>query len=143
LCRVYTIQPGSHKEITWVHTHNTLHISSRATSAPCSPGRLSLGTALVHRGFITKDTSVCRLICAAIWRPYSTTNEGEVWGLQRTKKPVGLPLTVLTIYCSNKQTHKQVEQTVAQLTVCHKTPQSIHTACTHLHVMRKSLHGLQ
>jgi len=31
--------------------------------------RLSLGTALVHRGFITKDTRVCRLICAAIGAP--------------------------------------------------------------------------
>jgi len=29
---------------------------------------------------------VCRLICAAILRPYLTTNEGEVWALQRTKK---------------------------------------------------------
>jgi len=51
---------------------------SRDTSAPCSPSRLSLGTALVRRGFISKDTSVCRLICAAVWRPDPTTNEGEV-----------------------------------------------------------------
>jgi len=29
------------------------------TSGLCSPSRLGLGTALVHRGFITKDTSVC------------------------------------------------------------------------------------
>jgi len=57
----------------------------------------SLGTALVRRDFITKDTSVCRLICAAIWRPYSTMNKGEVWALQRTKKPVGLRLSVLAI----------------------------------------------
>jgi len=28
-------------------------------------------------------------ICVAIWRPYSTTNEGE-WALQRTMKPAGL-----------------------------------------------------
>jgi len=39
-------------------------------SAPCPPSSLSLRTALVRRGFITKDTSVCRLICDAIWRPY-------------------------------------------------------------------------
>jgi len=30
----------------------------RYTSALCSPSRLSLGTALVRRSFITKDTSV-------------------------------------------------------------------------------------
>jgi len=60
-------------------------VSSRDTSAPSSPSRLNLGTALVRRGFITKDTRVCRLICAAVWRPYSTTNEGEVWALQRTR----------------------------------------------------------
>jgi len=35
--------------------------------------------------------------CVAAWRPYSTTNEGEVWALQRTKKPAGLRLSVLTI----------------------------------------------
>jgi len=29
------------------------------TSALCSHSKLSLGTALVCRGFITKDTSVC------------------------------------------------------------------------------------
>jgi len=34
---------------------------------------------------LSKDTSVCRLICAAFWRPYLTTNEGEVWSLQRTR----------------------------------------------------------
>jgi len=92
-----TIQPGFQKEITRVRTHNTLHVSSRDTSAPCSPSRLSLGTALVHRSFITKNTSVCRLICVAIWCPYSTTNEGEVSALQRTKKPAGLCLSVLTL----------------------------------------------
>jgi len=74
-----------------------IYVSSRETSAPCSPSRLSLGTGLVRRGFITKDTSVCRLICAAVWRPYSTTNEGEVWALQPTKKPAGLRLSFLTI----------------------------------------------
>jgi len=78
-CLESTIQPGYLKEITLVHTHNTLHVSSRDTSAPCSPSRLSLGTALVHQDFFTKDTSVCRLICVAVWHPYSTTNEGEVW----------------------------------------------------------------
>jgi len=77
-CVESTIQPGSHKEITSVQTHDTLHVSSHDTSAPCSPSTLSLGTALVRRGFITKDTSVCRLICVAIWRLYSTTNKGEV-----------------------------------------------------------------
>jgi len=46
---------------------------------------------------MTKNTSVCRLICIAIWHPYSTTNIGEVWALQRTKKPAGLRLSVLTI----------------------------------------------
>jgi len=35
--------------------------------ALCSPSRLSLGTALLRRVFITKDTSVGRLICAAIF----------------------------------------------------------------------------
>jgi len=73
-------------------------------SALSSPSRLSLVTALVRRGFITKDTSVCRLICAAIWRPYSTKNKGEVWALQHSKKPEGLRLSVLTIYL--KQTNK-------------------------------------
>jgi len=67
------------------------------TSALCSPSRLSLGTALVRRGFITKDTSVCRLISAAIWHPYSTMNKGKVWALQQTKKHVGLHLSVLAI----------------------------------------------
>jgi len=38
-----------------------VHVSSRDTSAPCSPSRLSPGTALVHRCFITKEISVCRL----------------------------------------------------------------------------------
>jgi len=70
---------------------------ARYMSTPYAPSRLSLGTALLHRGFITKDTSVCRLICAVIWLPYSTTNKGEVWALQRTKKPAGLHLSVLTI----------------------------------------------
>jgi len=74
-----------------------VHVSSRDTSAPCSPSRLSLGTALVRRGFITKDTTVCRLIFVAGLRPYSATNEIEVWALQRTKKPAGLRLSVLTI----------------------------------------------
>jgi len=67
------------------------------TSALCSRSRLSLGAALERRGFITKDTSVCRLICAAIWRTNSTTNKGEIWALQRTKKPVGLRLSVLAM----------------------------------------------
>jgi len=75
----------------------TSHISSRDTSAPYSPSRLSLRMALVCRGFITKDTSACKLICVAIWRPYSTTNEGEVWALQRTTKSAGLRLSGLTI----------------------------------------------
>jgi len=66
----------------------------RYTSALCSPSWLSLGTAQVRRGFTTKDTSVCRVICAAICRPYSTTNKSEVWALQRTKKPVGLRASV-------------------------------------------------
>jgi len=52
---------------------------------------------LVRRGFITKDTNVCRLICVANWHPYSTMNKGEVWALQRTKKPEGLRLSVLAI----------------------------------------------
>jgi len=39
----------------------------------------------------------CRLNCAAIWRPYSTMIKGEVWALQRTKKSVGLCLSVLAI----------------------------------------------
>jgi len=73
------------------------YVSSRDSLAPCSPSRLSLGTALVRRDCITKDTSVCRLICVAIWHPYLTTNEVEVWALQRTKKPAGLRLSVLTI----------------------------------------------
>jgi len=80
-CVESTIQPGSHKKITRAHTHNTLHVSSRDTSAPCSPSRLSLEMALVRQGFITKDTSVSRLICVAIWPPFSTTNEGGVWAL--------------------------------------------------------------
>jgi len=67
-------------------------VCTRYTSASGSPSRLSLGTALVRKGFLTKDTSVCRLICAAIWRPYSTTKKGAVWALQRTKKPVVLRL---------------------------------------------------
>jgi len=58
-------------------------------------------TALARRGFITKDTSVCRLICVAIWRRYSATNKGEVWALQRTKKPEGLRLSVLMIKLKN------------------------------------------
>jgi len=36
-------------------------VCSRYTSALCSPSRLSLGTAQVRRGFITKDASVCSL----------------------------------------------------------------------------------
>jgi len=58
-------------------------VCTRYASALYSPSRLNLETALVRQGFITKYTSVCRLICAAIWRPYSTTNKGEVWALQR------------------------------------------------------------
>jgi len=72
-----------------VHSTQTssglLHSNQSRQLPPCSPSRLSLGTALVHRSFNTKDTSVCRLICAAVWRPYSTTNEGEVWALKRTR----------------------------------------------------------
>jgi len=60
-----------------------------------------MGTALVRRGSITKDTSVCRLIFAAIRCPYSTTNKREVWAPQRTKKPVGLRLSVQTIKFNN------------------------------------------
>jgi len=37
------------------------------------------------------------LICAAVWRPYSTTNEGEVWALKTDQKPAGLRLSFLTI----------------------------------------------
>jgi len=44
-------------------------VCSRYTSALCSPNMLSTRTALVRRGFITKDTSVCGLICAAIDTP--------------------------------------------------------------------------
>jgi len=61
----------------------------------------------VRPGFITKDYSVYRLICVAIGAPYSTTNKGEVWALQRTKKPAGLRLSILTIKL-NKQTNKLV-----------------------------------
>jgi len=56
-------------------THNTdvasyeREVCISYTSALCSPRRLSLETARVHRGFITKDTSVCRLICSAIGAP--------------------------------------------------------------------------
>jgi len=57
--------------------------------------------ALVRLSFITMDTSVCRLICAANWHPYSTTNKGEVWALQQSKKPVGLCLSVLIIKFNN------------------------------------------
>jgi len=39
------------------------------TSALCSPSRLSLGAALVRRGFISKDTCECRLICVSIGAP--------------------------------------------------------------------------
>jgi len=77
-------------------------VCTRYTLALCSPSRLSLRAALVRRGFITKDTSVCKLICAAIGATYSTTNKGEVRALQWTKKLVGLRLSVLT-KSSNKQ----------------------------------------
>jgi len=72
---------------------------TRQLPAQCLPSRLSLGTALVPRGSLTNDTSVCRLICVAIGAPYSTTNKGVVWALQRTKKHAGLPqrLSVLAI----------------------------------------------
>jgi len=63
----------------WAQSLFTLH-----NSALFSPSRLSLGTALVHRDVITKNTSVCRLICAANLCPYSITNKGELWALQRT-----------------------------------------------------------
>jgi len=46
---------------------------------------------------------VCRLICVTIWCPYSTTNEGEVWALQRTTKPEGLRMSVLTIRLLKKE----------------------------------------
>jgi len=53
-------------------------VCSRNTSALCSLSRLGLGTALVRRGFITIDTRVCRLICAAIGAPTrSSMNKGE------------------------------------------------------------------
>jgi len=61
-------------------------VCTRLTSALCSPRRLSIVTAVVHWGFLTKHTSVCRLICAAICArrlPYSTTNTEEVWALQK------------------------------------------------------------
>jgi len=41
-------------------------VCTRYTSALCKPCKISMRTALVRLGFITKDTSVCRLICAAI-----------------------------------------------------------------------------
>jgi len=63
----------------------------------CPPSRLSLRTALVCRISSQRTPSVCRLICVAIGAPYSPTNKGEVWALKRTKKPVGLRLSVLTI----------------------------------------------
>jgi len=50
-----------------------------------------------QRTFFSLQRKVCRLICVTIRRPYSTTNEGDVWALQRTKKPAGLRLSVLTI----------------------------------------------
>jgi len=89
-------QPGSHKEITWIHTQyitlqHSWHVSSLLTQQ--SKPRNGSSTP----GFQYKDNSVCRLICVAIWRPYSTMNEGEVWALQRTTKPAGLCLSVLTI----------------------------------------------
>jgi len=61
-------------ESTVAYCRLALHVCSRDTSALCSPSRQSLSTALVRRGFISKDTSLCRLICVAVWRPYSTTN---------------------------------------------------------------------
>jgi len=39
-------------------TSDEREVCTHYTSALCSPSRLSLGTALVRRGFITKDTSV-------------------------------------------------------------------------------------
>jgi len=80
-------------------------ICSRYTSALCSPSRIRLRTALVCRSFITKDTNLC---CP--WRPYSTTNKGEVWALQRTKKHVGLRRSVLAIKFkhTNKQNHYHI-----------------------------------
>jgi len=82
LCRVYNTTPHSQGNNMGrpTYKHNTSHVSSCDKSAPCSPSRLSLRTALMCRGFITKDTSGCRLICAAIWRPCSTTNEGGSLG---------------------------------------------------------------
>jgi len=50
-------------------TSNEREDCTRYTSALCSPSMLSLGTAQVRRDFITNDTSVCRLICAAISAP--------------------------------------------------------------------------
>jgi len=44
-------------------------VCTRYMSALCSPSRISLRTALVCRGFIIKDTSVCGLIWAAIGAP--------------------------------------------------------------------------
>jgi len=85
----------------WVRSSYKLHVSS-----PC---RLSLGTVL---GFhhdrhycvysvlpLAHPTQlwikeVC-VFCAAFGEPYSTMNKGEVWALQRTKKSVGLRLSVL------------------------------------------------
>jgi len=91
-------QPSIVSKLNYISRRElTCHVSSRDTSAPCSPRRLSLATVLVRRGFIKKDTSVCRLICVAIWRPYSTTNDGEVSALQRTTKSAGLRLSALTI----------------------------------------------
>jgi len=79
-------------------------VCTRYTSALWSPSRLSLGTALVRRGFTAKDTNLCRVICAAIGAP-STMSKGEVWALQWTKKPVGLRLSVLAIKFFKKSHH--------------------------------------
>jgi len=84
------------------------------TSALCSPSRLSLGAALMRRGFITPDTSVCKLICAAIWCPNSTLNRGEVWALQWTKKPVWLHLSVLASSMTASVSSSQIAQTHKQ-----------------------------
>jgi len=86
--RVYSLNRCN---FLWALSLFTLHVSSLSPSMP------SLKTALVRQGFIKNDTSVCRLICVASWRPCSTTNEGEVWAQQRSKKSAGLRPSVLTI----------------------------------------------
>jgi len=62
--RVYnTTQLSQGKQQGYTRTHNTLHVCSSETSAPCSPSRLRLRTALVLWCFIFKRTLVSDLCC--------------------------------------------------------------------------------